>query len=275
MNIQRSLLYLMILLFSASSVSWASDGDELIFHVIGAQPFGYVDGNGKNTGLHFEVVEALAKRSGIAIRPVIMPYNRIWETLENGVHDGGIVWRSEERDSLVDYLSFVWTDYITALTLKNKEISNYEDLQSGADIGLMKSSSINNRFNNDNKINKVFIGKYDNALTMLIGNRLDAIVGNLFAYIYVAKVQGGLDKLSLPGFYMGHREQWLQISKKSRNLLALSESDRKIVLAKLTKAMQEMVSDGTIREINRKYYGDAVNLVNDMLAAKKVEPATD
>ncbi len=79
-----------------------------------------------------------------------------------------------------------------------------------------------------------------------------------------------MDKLSLPGFYMGHREQWLQTSKKSKNLLALSESERANVLAKLAKAMQEMVADGTIREINRKYYGDSVNLVNDMLAIKKL-----
>lgn len=267
---RSSLLYLTVLTFLTIPVSWASNERELIFHVMGTQPFGYVDKNGKEVGLHFDVIEALAKRSGIAIKPVMMPYNRIWVTLESGAHDGGIVWRSRERDSMVNYLGFVWTDYLTALTLKNKDVLSYENLQGGLSVGLITSSSVNDIFNNDEKINKVFIDKYENALRMLMAKRIDAVVGNLFAYIYVAKEQGGLAKLSLPGLYIGHREQWLQVSKKSKNLLALPEGERKQVLAKLASTMQEMVADGTIFEINRKYYGDAVDLVNDMLAVKKL-----
>ena len=270
MKIKSSFFCLIILSFLGLSATWASDGDELVFHVMDTQPFGYVDEKGNETGLHFDITNALAKRSSVAIKPVIMPYNRIWATLENGAHDGGIVWRSKERDSLVDYVGFVWTDYLTALTLKSHDILAYENLQNGRPVGIITSSSVSEVFNNDEKINKESIAQYDNALMMLLAKRVDAVVGNLFAYIYVAKEQNVLDKLSLPGFYMGHREQWLQISKKSKNLLALPEGKRAKVLAKLTKAMQEMVTDGTILEINRKYYGDSVNLVNDMLALKKL-----
>lgn len=256
---------ILLILMMALPIGWASAESELIFHVIATQPFGYSDEEGEPTGLHFEIVQELSKRSGIAIRPVIMPYNRIWTTLENGAHDGGIVWRSTERDALVDYLSFVWTDYITALTLKNKEITQYDDLYHGRQVGVMKSSSINDTFNNDTKVDKVIIGQYENAVTMLTANRIDAIVGNLFAYLYIARRNNMLDALSLPGFYMGHREQWLQISKKSRNLIALPEAERTAVLAKLAATMQAMVADGTVREFNRKYYGDVVNQVSDLL----------
>ncbi|MFT4764649.1 MAG: ABC-type amino acid transport substrate-binding protein [Oleispira sp.] len=265
MNIKNSFFCLILLSFSGSSVTWADENNELVFHVIDTQPFGYVDDKGKTTGLHLDIIMALAKRSGVEIRPVIMPYNRIWATLKNGAHDGGIVWRSKERDDLVDYLSFVWTDYLTALTLKNNEILSYEDLQNGSPIGVMKSSSISDVFNNDKQINKIEIEKYENTVTMLAAKRVYAVVGNISAYIYIAKNQGVLDKLSLPGFYMGYREQWLQMSKKSRSLLALSENERKQVLGKLTVSMDEMVADGTIRRLNQKYYGDALNQVGDLL----------
>ncbi len=168
MNIKSSFFCLIILSFSGLSVTWASEGNELIFHVMDTQPFGYVDEKGKETGLHFDIINALAKRSGVAIRPVIMPYNRIWATLENGAHDGGIVWRSKERDTLVDYVGFVWTDYLTALTLKNHDILAYENLHNGRPVGMITSSSVSDKFNNDEKINKTPIGQYDHALMMLL-----------------------------------------------------------------------------------------------------------
>lgn len=247
-----------------------TNNEELVFHVISAQPFGYIDEEAGNpTGLHFEIIQTLSERSGVDIKPVIMPYNRIWSTMETGGHDGGIVWRSAERDYMVDYLSYVWTDYLTALTLKNKEIMAYEDLQSGIEVGVMVSSSITDSFNKDNTINKVMIPKYDYAMTMLAAGRVAAVVGNISAYIYIAKQQKVIEQLSLPGFYLGHREQWLQISKKSKTLLALSVTEREVVLKKLASTMNDMVKDGTIREINRKYYGNAVNLVDDMLEKSK------
>lgn len=264
MNVKRIIPYTSLILLVFFPFRWAAAEPELTFHVIAAQPFGYMDEKGEPTGLHYELIQQLSIRSGIAIRPVIMPYNRIWTTLENGGHDGGIVWRSSERDSLVNYLSFVWTDYLTALTLKNKEINQYDDLHSG-EVGVMNSSSINERFNNDKKINKIKIGKYENAVTMLAAERIDAVVGNLFAYMYIARRQKVLDKLSLPGFYMGHREQWLQISKKSKGLLALPEGERARIIQKLSVTLEAMVTDGIIRQINRKYYGDVVNQVSDLL----------
>lgn len=238
---------------------------DLTFHVIAAQPFGYLADDGEPTGLHYELIQQLSIRSGIKIRPVIMPYNRIWTTMENGGHDGGVVWRSAERDALVHYLSYVWTDYLTVLTLKNKEVNDYSELQLDKKVGVMTSSSINDRFNNDNEIDKVMIPKYDNAVSMLSARRVDAIVGNIFAYIYIAKKQAVLEKLSLPGLYLGHREQWLQISKKSKVLKRLTKEKRNEVMDKLAITMKTMVADGTIRKLNEKYYGDVVNQVNDLL----------
>jgi polar amino acid transport system substrate-binding protein len=266
MNFRKlSFLISLLLIIPLSSVKVAATPD-LTFHVIAAQPFGYIDDDGEPTGLHYELVQQLSIRSGIVIRPVIMPYNRIWVTLENGGHDGGIVWRSEERDSLVHYLSFVWTDYLTALTLKGQEITSYPDLHQ-VEVGVMTSSSISDAFNKDDKINKVFIAKYENAVTMLAAKRIDAVVGNLFAYLYIANRQGVIDELSLPGYYMGQREQWLQLSRKSKKLLALSADEQSNLIEKLSTTMTAMVADGTIRQLNNKYYGQTVNRVSDLLKA--------
>lgn len=263
MKLKVIMVCILFIMLSLLPFRWANAETELVFHVIAAQPFGYTDNNGNPTGLHYEIIQELSIRSNISIRPVIMPYNRIWATLSDGQHDGGIVWRSSERDALVDYLSFVWTDYITALTLKNHEIRNYGDLHDDIDVGVLTSSSINDQFNSDDKINKILTGKYENAISMLVAKRVDAVVGNLFAYLYIAKHQNALDELSLPGFYMGHREQWLQMSKKSRNLQGLAEHERRQLLNTLALTMTNMVEDGTIQALNKKYYGEVVDQVND------------
>lgn len=264
MNIRKlSFLISLLVIITLTSLK-AIAAPDLTFHVIAAQPFGYIDDNGEPTGLHYELIQQLSIRSGIVIRPVIMPYNRIWKTLENGGHDGGIVWRSEERDTLVHYLSFVWTDYLTALTLRGQEITTYSDLYQ-VEVGVMTSSSISDTFNKDDNINKIYISKYENAVTMLAAKRIDAIVGNLFAYLYIANRQGIIDKLSLPGYYIGQREQWLQLSRKSKQLLALSKLEQNNLMERLSATMAAMVADGTIRQLNNKYYGEAVNRVSDLL----------
>lgn len=249
-----------ILVLSASLsfpiMGYAADNGkyDLTMHVIASTPLGYKDKKiGKTVGVHWEVIGELSKRSGLKINRVLMPYPRIWAQMKTGEHDGGLVWRSSDRNSYVNYVHMAFRDYITFLTLKNKEIKSYDELY-GKEIGKMRGLSISDRFNNDDKLKVVEITKYDNSIKMLILNRLDGVIGNVHAYYKIAEDLSMLKKLSFPGYYMGHRDVWLQFSKKSPH------QDK---IATLRTTMKKMFQDGTLKRIRTKYYGNWINEVNE------------
>ena len=99
LGIRPKLSFYAILIFL---YSLGASADSCIkMHVIDNAPIGYINEQGKPTGTHWDYLTAISDRSGICIKKELLPYARLWENLKNGIHDGGIVVRSQNRDSFV------------------------------------------------------------------------------------------------------------------------------------------------------------------------------
>jgi len=230
------------------SAQQSGAGDTLRFAVIDSKPFGYVDTDGVTKGVHYELIGELAKRTGLNIERRIYPYARMWSNLENGLVDAAIGWRSSERDPYSVYVNFVFTDYLSAITMKNKQtLGRYEDLYTVGTVGVLRGLSISDKFNADTRIQKYDVNTYDQGIEMLRTGKVDAVAGNVYAFLYLASQFKLTDSLDLPGLKLGSRDQWLQASKKSKMLRYVPQ---------LQKAVQAMISDGYVEKIFLKYYGD-------------------
>lgn len=228
------------------SAGAAGSPDAMLFAVMESKPFGFVE-NGVTKGIHHEIATELARRTGLKFRLEVLPYPRITNGLKDGSVDAVIMWRSSERDSYVNYANFVFTDYTTALTLKSKKnLTAYEELHTIGTVGTLRGNSVSDRFSADTKIKKHEVETYDALYQMLINGRIDAVVGNVYAYLYLANQAGNEDLVNFPGLKLGFREQWLQLSKSSKFLKHE---------ALIKKTIQAMVSDGFVARTNEKYYG--------------------
>jgi ABC-type amino acid transport substrate-binding protein len=221
----------------------------LNFHVIHSEPIGYINEKGSATGVHWEYLEALREHSGLCINIKLMPYARIWKSMESGGHDGGIIFKSKSRDKIVNYAGHIQTVPTVVIPLKGKKLYDYDDLQNLI-IGSMRGIHLSKRFDNDKSLNLVELVSFEQSTRMVSLKRLDAIAGNAFALIYQIEKYGVLDKIDLYNqLKLGEKEQWLQFSHKSQHLTYLPT---------LQKSIVELKESGVFRSILYKYYGSLV-----------------
>jgi len=239
---------------SSSELMAQANQEEILIHVMGVKPFGFIDVNDQTTkGIHYDIIGELARRTNLKIKRILLPYPRIWSGLQTGTHDGGIAWRSSDRDGFVVYVHFVFSDHISAFVLKGrKKLAKYEDLYTVGSVGFMRGLSISERFNQDDNILKYQIRTMEQSVLMLDNGRIDAVVGSIYSYLYLSNQIKLRHEIDFPGIRMGDREQWFQMSKKSKMLK---------YVPRLKKALSAMVREKYPERIYEKYLGPSFSKI--------------
>ncbi len=228
-------------------------GNCLEFHVISNAPIGFVNDDGNSTGVHWEYLTALEKLTGLCINKGLLPYPRIWHSIEKGDHDGGIVFKSDSRSKLVEYAGFIRKVKTVVIPVKGLSISRYIDLHNIV-IGKTRGTHLSEKFDSDKNLHVIELNNYEQAAQMLKRGRIDAIAGSALILSYQLKKHGVLDRVDIKNkLALGEKEQWLQLSKKSKHL-------NKILVLK--QAVEILQQDGTFEHIMNKYYGQQWQQIN-------------
>jgi len=227
--------------------------DCLNMHVISNAPMGYIDANGRATGVHWDYLTAIEKESGVCINKRLMPYARLWRSLADGQHDGGIIFRSPGREQTSKLVAQIRNLRTVVIPQKGIPLESYADL-SGLIIGKTRGTRLSDRFDNDATLLKLELNDYAQAAKMIQRGRLDAIAGSGVLLNYHLSKQQLLNQVDLSqGFTLGRREQWLQLSRKSKHL---SKTLR------LKQATEQLRAEGVLDRIMTKYHGGRWRLAN-------------
>lgn len=250
----KIILTFLLVLLSKPALAFNKVSSECLYmHVIDNAPIGYYDEQGRAKGVHWDYIEAIAKESNLCINIHLFPYARIWKSLENGAHDGGIVFSSPSHSNFVEHIAEIRTIQTVVVPHKNIKINRYEDLHHII-IGKTRGTKLSDRFDNDNKLNIVEVKTYTDAALMLKSGRIDAIAGSAVVLTYQLNLNNALHMVDLSNkFILGSRTQWLQMSKKSQNLNHAPA---------LRKAVNSLKQKGVLDNIMTKYYGEHWRLVN-------------
>jgi len=206
-----------------------------------------------NIGVHWEYLEALERETGFCINKTILPNKRIWQSLKEGKHDGGIMFKSDLHPNIVEYVALIHTVKTIVIPIVGVDIQHYKDLYE-LTIGKPRGISLSETFDHDPQLNIIELNHYAQAIQMIKLGRLDAIAGCATALDYHLKTFSALNKVNYKNkLDLGKKEQWLQFSKKSKHL-------DKIPL--FEKAIEKLRLDGTFNLIMDKYYGEQWNLIN-------------
>ena len=250
LNVAKRLVLTALLL----TVNQALFADCLNFHVIQNEPIGYKDASGNATGVHWDYLAAIEEESGLCINKQLMPYARLWLSMEKGQHDGGIAFRSKNHESLIHPVEKIRVLATVIFPRKDIKIDRYEDL-AGLYIGKTKGTRLSDKFDNDESLLKVDLVNYKMAANMLKLGRIDAIAGSQIVLTYQLSKYNAIDNLTLEKpFVLGEREQWLQLSKKSKHLDHTEQ---------LRDAINTLKLRGVFDQIMIKYHGQTWQLHNE------------
>ena len=216
-------------------------------HVIQSVPHGFYDEKQKVTGMDFEVLQQIEMYSGLCMTKRLMPIARVWKSIEQGQHDGGLVFKSAERSHLVEYAAFIRNAEVIIIPKKGLKIDRYEQLF-GLSIAKTRVTPLSKRFDLGSKVNLFEVTNYGQLIEMLRLGRIDAVAGSAEPLFYhISRLENDSKGIVFgEKFVLGSREKWLQLSKSSANL---------DLIPKLQKAADLMIKNGDYERIMMKYYG--------------------
>jgi ABC-type amino acid transport substrate-binding protein len=168
----------------------------LNFHVIDSAPLGLVDSNGDKRGVHVELLKNIEQISGICIRLELMPYARILYSLEEGQHDGGILFKYPQNTSFIEFVAHVQDMQTIIVANRRFKLSSLASLD-GLIIGKTRGTDLSDDISLAVKFNVVELTHYEQAAALLSKGRIDATAGSALV--------------------LGTRSHWLQISKKRQH----------------------------------------------------------
>lgn len=174
--IVSAILYIASINLAYANQDYEQYRDPIKFNVLESFPFGYKNDKGENVGTYWEYLHKLEMASNLDIEPTIVPKARVVKYLQLGLSDGAILFKSKSLEPYIQYVSLIRGVPIVIATRADREISKYEDLHQLELVGIFRSGSISDRFDNDNLINKHEIASYPMMLEMLKKNRVQAIV---------------------------------------------------------------------------------------------------
>lgn len=242
-----------ILISLINTVSANRNIDCLTLHVINTPPIGYTNDQGQAVGVHWDYLTALEKTSGLCINKILLPYPRIWRSIENGQHDGGIIFKSHSRSPLVKYVAKIRSVKTIVVVAKTHSVNHYTGLKN-LTIGKTRGTHLSQRFDNDEQLNLLEFKNYTQATQMLLHGRINAIAGSALVLTYQLNRVNALEKIDLKNrITLGEKEQWLQLSVHSKHL------DK---IPKLRRAIEQLKKNGSFDRIMTKYYGANWRVMN-------------
>lgn len=240
---KKKFLLKLLLMLTLLLSSRAFAGECLNMRIILNTPLGYINENGQPTGIHWDFLEAIEERAGVCFNQKLTPYARIWKSLEHGEHDGSIVFRSQSRDDLVEYVAPIFTVRTVVMPRKGVQLNNYQDLKK-IRIGKVRGTKLSTEFDNDSSLNLVEMKNYQQAWKNIKLGRIEAIAGS-----EIGLQQSGpeimLEYADLSSvLVLGERTQWLQLSKKSQHLHNIP---------RLKVAIESLLSEGVYQVLIKKH----------------------
>lgn len=192
---------------------------ELDLHVSSPSfaPFSHFNENPTCVGTTQKILNDLAIKVGFKANNALYPYARILKALESGRVDIALIFKNTSVSQSVEYIGPIAKSKVLVITSSETSVTQYEDLYQLKAIAVIRNASFESRFDHDPQINKTFVANYAQAVMMFKAKRVDAIIGSEVGleYALTQKVLNS-EQLIKNSFFLGHKEWWVHLAKKSK-----------------------------------------------------------
>lgn len=235
-----------IVLFPTAAGSTDKGVSPLLINIMRTEPTGYLDDQGKPTGLHVELFRRLEKLTGITMEQRLLPISRGLRDMAAGRLDGGLAFRNPDRDGTMIPVLYMYDLPVAAVGRSGVRIQSIHDMR-GRSIGVVRGMPLPANLPAnlpDDKL--VRVNGYPQLVKMAGSGRVDMIVGNYYTFWHLAGQLNVRQKLAFPGIVLKQQRAWFYLSKKSGH-------QRQIPA--LRAGLQKLKDSGYLDQLFSKYYG--------------------
>lgn len=191
-----------------------------LFAVPEVYPWGSVDKQGVQQGLLPGFYNYLSEQSGVAYTGVMLPYSRIVHNLQSGIIDFGVLMDDQTYSNVERVGMVVNLNVLVVTRVDAKPISSMSDL-TGKKVGVLRGWETATRLFNEHKVKDVQVNNVNQGLAMLLGKRIDAMIGTTYSIPSAAKALGAdANKLRF-SFMLGMGSMSLYMAKGSKHAALL------------------------------------------------------
>ncbi|PWH19685.1 MAG: amino acid ABC transporter substrate-binding protein [Anaerolineae bacterium] len=210
-------------------------------------PFEYVDENGNKAGFDIELMEEIAKRMGVKVEWVDMPFDSLIAGVQEGKIDCSISAfnYTEERDKVVDFSeayytaedAFLVAETFTGSITKPEDVAQYK-------VGVQSGTTQDDWLTNVLQIPEQNLSRYDRAdqaALDLKSGRIDVMMADAIPAKALAQKIGGL-KIVYTGV----------LSSGPMNIV-LPDGDTELAQA-INDILKQLQQEGFIDQLAQKYF---------------------
>jgi len=222
----RIYLHKVVLLFflAISGSAFSLDPLKIEIRTIGFPPYGILN-DGVASGIYYDLANNLAAATGLDASNTVAPYTRIRSGLKSGRADLSIMFKYSELNDYVVYVAPLPTLKTVVVGLKGSSFDSIQSLENKR-IAYLRGGNFSEKIDSNPNIQKYRTTNFLQGVRMLLGGRVDAIIGPMEPILAAAaKSELSNDLFGVP-FVVAERTPWIQISKKSA-LVAYTDLLRK------------------------------------------------
>ena len=168
------------------SLAAAQDKPDIRILTIGFPPYG-IQSRGEAAGIYYELANRLAHRAGLHAHNSIAPYARIKSELMSGHADMTIMFKYEELEPYVIYISALPPLKTIVIGLKGHTFDSVTSLH-GKKLAYLRGAHFSDEIDRDDKIFRYRTTDFSQAVKMLLSGRVDAVIGPMDPIISAAVV---------------------------------------------------------------------------------------
>lgn len=213
-------------------------------------PFESVDANGNKVGFDIELMTEIAKRMGVTIEWVDMPFDSLIAGVQEGKIDASISAfnYSEERDEKIDFTTAYYTseDAYAVVDGFTGQITNPEDVAQykvGAQTGTTQDSWLTDTLVTPGKLPESNLFRYDRvdqAMLDLKSGRIEVLMADYVPAQTLAKQLGGIKIV------------WHAVVSSGPMNIVIPNGDVELK-AEMDRIIQELQSEGFIDNLAIKW----------------------
>lgn len=161
-----------------------ADDGVLRIYTIQSEPFGIL-GTSTQSGIMYDVANMIARDAHIPFKNTIVPYARSSGGLIAGEADITLRYTNDELVRGAEQIATLTSLPTIVIGKVGTSYSSLNDLH-GKIVAVMRSGKFDDDFDADQQITKEIVNDYAQGLKMLMGNRVDGIIGSNVGIYYNA-----------------------------------------------------------------------------------------
>lgn len=248
--IKKMLALTLILILLTTSAAYGY-GDIETYRVAGDiqfPPYEFLDVDGVYKGFNVDLLKAISLVTGIEFQFIPMKWEDAFHSIERGQAD--IIQGMKESDERREKFSFTDSLLMNSQSVfvmdSNYSIGDISDLV-GMTVSIQKEDIIYFELSRIKDIKIIQHDTMEEAVAALVGQQVDAMVGNTLTVNYICNERGWIDQVKIVGETLNEQKYSMAVSK-----------DNPVLLKKLNEGLNEIQSNGMYDSIHRKWFGTPI-----------------